>query len=143
MGVVIYTDGGARGNPGPAGAGVIIYNGDPATGSGQAKKVAEVSEFLGTDKTNNWAEYAALILALQEAEQQGLSGKDIEIRMDSELIVKQMRGEYRIKEPSLKAQAQKVKALLVHFGVHTFRHVPRERNAEADRLVNDAIDSAL
>ena len=135
MSVIMYTDGGARGNPGPAGAGVVIYDG--------TEKVAEVSQFLGDKQTNNWAEYEALVLGLEEAVRRGFSGRDIEIRMDSELIVKQMRGEYRIKEPSLKLQAQKAKTILVHFGSHTFTHIPRERNTDADRLVNDAIDSAI
>jgi len=143
MSVVIYTDGGARGNPGPAGAGVVIYDGDPSTNSGQAKKIAEVKKFLGERQTNNWAEYEALVLALQEAKKRGLVKKAIEIRMDSELIVKQMNGEYQIKEETLWAQYMKVHNLLVaNFEDVKFVHVRREENKEADALVNEALDSA-
>lgn len=131
MSVVIYTDGGARNNPGPAGAGVVIYDGK--------RKLVELKKYLGS-QTNNWAEYEALALALEEAGRRALVG-DLEIRMDSELIVKQMRGEYRVKEPTLKPQHAKVRALLADFGKVRFVHIPREENAEADRLVNEAIDS--
>lgn len=140
--IVIYTDGGARNNPGPAGAGVVIYDGDPSTHSGQAKKVAEVKKFLGT-QTNNWAEYEALILALQEAKKRGLAKRAIEVRMDSELIVRQINNEYQVKEETLWPQYMKVRNLLVaNFPEHTFVHVPREKNKEADALVNEAIDGA-
>ena len=132
--VVMYTDGGARGNPGPAGAGAVIYDGE--------KKVAEIAEYLGDSQTNNWAEYEALALALAEAERQGLTG-EVEVRMDSELIVKQMRGEYRVKDSELKKQHAKVRELMGAFVSVDFTHVPRERNKEADRLVNDAIDSKI
>src|SRR3989344_640440 len=91
--VVIYTDGGARGNPGHAGAGVVIYD--------DQKQVAEIKKFLGERQTNNWAEYQALILGLQEAKKRGLGGRETEVRMDSELIVRQMTGEYQVKEDTL------------------------------------------
>lgn len=130
----MYTDGGARNNPGPAGAGVLIFDGD--------RKVAELKKFLG-NQTNNWAEYEALALALEEAKRLGLTGRELEIRMDSELIVKQMRGEYRVKEPSLKPQHAKVRTLLSDFSVMRFVHVRREENKEADRLVNEAIDEGV
>lgn len=133
MSVVIYTDGGARGNPGPAGAGVVILNG--------GSLVTEIKKYLGSRQTNNWAEYEALFLALEEAKRRGLTG-EVEIRMDSELIVKQMRGEYRVKEPTLKPQYEKVRTLLADFAAVRFVHVRREENKEADRLVNEAIDSA-
>src|SRR3989344_3033993 len=129
--VVIYTDGGARNNPGPAGAGVLIFDGD--------RKVAELKKFLG-NQTNNWAEYEALALALAQAKRLGFGGRKLEVRMDSELIVKQMRGEYRVKEPTLKPQHAKVRALLSDFSAVRFVHVRREENKEADRLVNEAID---
>jgi len=133
MSVILYTDGGARGNPGPAGAGVVIYDGE--------KKVAELKKYLGDRQTNNWAEYEALILALQEVKKRGLAGKPIEIRMDSELIVKQIGGEYQVKEETLWPQYMKVHNLLVaNFSTYQFVHIPREKNKEADKLVNEAID---
>ena len=136
MAVIIYTDGGARGNPGPAGAGFVIKN--------EGKTIASVGKYLGDKLTNNWAEYEALVLALQEAKKRGLVGKDIEVRMDSELIVKQINGEYQVKEETLWPQYMKVHNLLVaHFPAHTFVHVRREENKEADRLVNEALDEAL
>jgi len=141
--ITIYTDGGARGNPGPAGAGAVVYDGDPSMSSGQGRKVAEVSKFLGT-QTNNFAEYEALALALSEAKKRGLAKRELEVRMDSELIVRQMTGEYQIKEPTLWPQYMKVHNLLVaNFPDYRFVHVRREQNKEADALVNKAIDSAV
>lgn len=134
MSVVIYTDGGARGNPGPAGAGAVVYH--------NAQKVSEIKKYLGPRQTNNWAEYEALALALEEVKRLGLGDQELEVRMDSELIVKQMKGEYRVKEPSLKPQHAAVQALVAHFPRVLFVHVPRTENKEADRLVNEAIDSA-
>jgi len=133
--IIIYTDGGARGNPGPAGAGAVVYDG--------ARKVAEVSAYLG-ERTNNWAEYEALIEALKEAKKRGLAKRPLEVRMDSELIVRQMTDTYQVKEETLWPQYMKVHNLLVaHFPDTTFVHVPREENKEADALVNKAIDGAL
>lgn len=132
-GIFIYTDGGARGNPGPAGAGAVIYKGK--------EKVSEVSRFLGK-QTNNWAEYEALILALEAAEPFSKNAA-VTVRMDSELIVKQMRGEYRVKDAELKKQHAKVKALIEqHFPNISFVHVRREENTEADQLANEAMDGA-
>ena len=134
--ILIFTDGGARGNPGPAGAGAVIYKDDA--------KVAEISEYLGDHLTNNWAEYEALILALTAAKKHGLAGQDIEVRMDSELIVKQMKGEYRVKDAAMKQQYMKVHNLLIpDFPNTRFVHIPRAENSEADALVNRAIDAAL
>lgn len=136
--VIIYTDGGARGNPGPAGAGAVVYDGDPSRQA--ARKVAEVSKFLG-HRTNNWAEYEALALALAEAKKKGLGKRELEVRMDSELIVRQMNGEYQVKEETLWPQYMKVHNLLVaNFPRYAFVHVRRELNREADRLANDAMD---
>jgi ribonuclease HI len=133
--IIIYTDGGARGNPGPAGAGAVIYD--------DSRKVAEVSKFLG-ERTNNWAEYEALALALQETKKRGLAGRSLEIRMDSELIVRQMTNLYQVKEETLWPQYMKAHNLLVaNFPDATFTHVPREHNKEADALVNQAIDAGL
>lgn len=132
--IIIYTDGGARNNPGPAGAGVVIFDGN--------RKLAEIKKFLG-ERTNNWAEYEAVILALTEAKKRGLGKREIEVRMDSELIQRQLTDEYRIQEETLWPQYMKVHNLLVaHFPNIRFVHVPREQNSEADRLVNEAIDEA-
>ncbi len=132
--IVIYTDGGARNNPGPAGAGAVIYDG--------LQKVGEVKKFLGS-QTNNWAEYEALALALSEAARLGLSGRTLELRMDSKLVVEQVSGRWKIKEPTLRPQVEKVRGLLRElFPAHRLVHVPREENKEADALVNEAIDAA-
>lgn len=133
MSITIYTDGGSRGNPGPSGAGAVIYKGK--------KKIAEVSEYLGV-KTNNWAEYEALILALEAARSAvGSPVPATVVRMDSELIVRQMQGRYKVKHPDLKAKHAKVKEIITASFPHiTFAHVPREGNTEADALANDAMD---
>ena len=129
--IVIYTDGGARNNPGPAGAGAVIIDGS---------KKFEIKKYLGS-QTNNWAEYEAVVLALTEAKKRGLAGREIEVRMDSELIQRQLTNEYQIKEETLWPQYMKVHNLLVaHFPNVRFVHVRREENSEADRLVNEAID---
>lgn len=129
--IVTYTDGGARGNPGPAGAGAVIY--------ADGKKVAEMKKYLGT-RTNNWAEYEAIVLVLERAKQMGYSQRDIELRMDSQLIARQLSGQYRVKDAHLKEQFLKVQALLSYFGKATFTHVFRENNKEADALANEAMD---
>lgn len=133
-GIVIYTDGGARGNPGPAGAGVVIYE--------NGEKKAEIAEYLGARQTNNWAEYEAVVIALGKALELLYIGKDIEFRLDSKLVVEQLSGNWKIKEPRLKPQAEKVRGLLKDFGKVTFTYIPREKNKEADKLVNKAIDNA-
>lgn len=132
--VIIYTDGGARNNPGPAAAGVVIYEGD--------KKIIELKHFLGS-QTNNWAEYEALALALTEAKRLGFAERMIEARLDSKLVVEQLSGNWKIKEPTLKPQWAKVRTLITtDFPNITFKHIPREQNKEADRLVNEALDEA-
>jgi ribonuclease HI len=136
--VVLYTDGGARGNPGPAGAGAVI-----AEENGTVIK--EVSEFLGK-QTNNFAEYQAVILGLKKLKQlfgSAVWHMDIEVRLDSELIVRQLSGKYQIKEPTLFPQYIAVHNMRVKDFPHvTFRHIPREKNKEADRLANEAMDQA-
>jgi ribonuclease HI len=133
--VLIYTDGGARGNPGPAGAGAVIIEGE--------QTVAELKKFLGEHQTNNWAEYEAVFLALTEAKKRGLHTQEVEVRLDSQLVAEQLSGNWKIKEPTLKLQWTKVRALLMSdFPAIKFVYVPRERNTEADRLVNEAIDEA-
>ena len=134
MNVVIYTDGGARGNPGPAGSGAVVYDGK--------KLIAEVSEYLG-HQTNNFAEYEALLLALEATRTHFGSpvAEKVTVKMDSELIVKQMKGEYKVKSETLKVKHTDVK-LMIHesFPNISFVHVRREQNKEADKLANDAMD---
>ncbi|MBI5530176.1 MAG: ribonuclease HI family protein [Candidatus Doudnabacteria bacterium] len=131
--LIINTDGGARGNPGPAGAGVVFRD-------EKNNIIAEYKKYLGA-QTNNYAEYQALILALQEAGK--LGAETLKINMDSELIVRQMQGKYKIKEPTLKLLAADVFKLMHQFKNVEFNHVFRESNKEADKLVNAAIDAAL
>ena len=137
MAIVINTDGGSRGNPGPAGIGAVIRE--------DAITLAEVSSYIG-EQTNNFAEYEALIQALEvlhEKVSERLAEVDVEIRMDSELIVKQMKGEYKVKDATLKEKNARVHELLEKIPHAHFMHVPREENAEADALVNAALDNAL
>jgi len=136
--IIIYTDGGARGNPGPAGAGAYITD-----SSGEELK--STSKFLGT-QTNNWAEYEAVVLGLQSLKKILPETKrkqaEIEIRMDSELVKKQLSGEYQIKEESLFPQFIKIWNMRVKdFANITFTHIPRDKNKEADRLANEAMDN--
>ncbi len=131
--LTINTDGGARGNPGPAGCGVVVKN-------DQGLIIENISHYLG-EATNNVAEYTALILALEAAEK--LGAQELHINMDSELVVRQMQGKYKIKEPTLQELAKKVFVLQNKFKLINFTHVRREFNKEADQLVNQAIDEAL
>ena len=138
--ITIYTDGGARGNPGPAGAGAVIFGAD-------GKELKTISRFLGT-KTNNWAEYEAVILALEAAKKIFGGGKRtdlaVEIKMDSELVARHLRSEYQIKEPSLFPQFIRAHNLMVKdFPNITFTHIPREENKIADRLANEAMDQGM
>ncbi|MBU4480004.1 ribonuclease HI family protein [Patescibacteria group bacterium] len=133
--IIIYTDGGSRNNPGIAGAGVFI-----ADENGNELKKAK--KFLGI-KTNNWAEYEALIIGLEKAKYllgSKINQTEVEVRMDSQLIVRQINGEYRVKEPSLFEQFVKVNNLKVNFPHIKFVHIPRAENKEADKLANEAMD---
>lgn len=134
--IIIFTDGGARGNPGPAGAGAYIIDETGAV-------LKEVSVFLG-HQTNNWAEYEAVALGLAAVKKLFGGGKEleVEIKLDSELIARQLTGKYQIKEETLFPQFIKVHNMLVkNFPNVTFTHVPREKNKEADRLANLAMDN--
>jgi ribonuclease HI len=127
-----YIDGGARGNPGPAGYGVRI---EDANGT----LIEELHGGLGI-ATNNVAEYNGLLAALKWAVHHG--HRSVEIRADSELLVKQMRGEYRVKNPGLQPLAARARLLIGELADVTFRHVRRELNKEADRLSNRGMDEA-
>lgn len=127
---IAYTDGAARGNPGPAGAGVYIVDMHDVF-------VDEAQLYLG-EATNNVAEYRALLLALDRLE--ALSAKEVIIRADSQLMIRQLTGEYRVKNEGLKPLYTEARARLRTFASVTLEHVPRESNKEADRLANRAID---
>ena len=129
----IYTDGGSRGNPGPAGIGVVIMNSDGLV-------VEKISEYIG-ETTNNQAEYNALILGLQEA--RFFKAKSVHCYLDSELIVKQLNGQYRVKNQNMKPLFALVQSLIKNFEKVKFKHIPREKNEEADKLVNVALDKEL
>jgi ribonuclease HI len=129
--ILIYTDGAARGNPGPAGLGAILRDG--ATG----KVLAELARFLGV-RTNNYAEWTAVEDALEEALR--LGAMHVDLRMDSELVARQISGRYRVKHPDLKPIHARVMAMLGQLDSYTVGHVPRELNKDADRLSNVAID---
>ncbi len=133
---ILYTDGGARGNPGPAGAGAVIMKG--------ATVVKEISKYLGK-QTNNWAEYEAVILALEELKklvpERQRKHTVAEVRLDSELIARQLSGVYQVKEESLFPQYIKAHNILVKdFPKTIFTHIPREKNKHADALSNEAMD---
>ena len=129
--LIINTDGGARGNPGPAGIGAVFS--DDA-----GRIIARFKEYIG-EATNNVAEYRALVLALEKASD--FEFDEIECRLDSELIVKQLKGEYKVKDEKMKELYKKVQEL-IFFKPIKFVHVRREKNKEADKLVNEAIDNA-
>lgn len=136
MKIQIYTDGGARGNPGPAAIGLVIIQ------EGQTLK--KYSEFIG-EKTNNQAEYEAVIFALKKIKL--LFGKkkaktmEIGICLDSQLVAKQLNHQYKIKEKDLQPLFLKVWNLILDFGQISFKYIPRQQNKEADRLVNQALDN--
>ncbi|MBD5634065.1 MAG: ribonuclease HI family protein [Candidatus Eremiobacteraeota bacterium] len=133
MKATLFADGGSRGNPGPAASGAVLYAEDGAT-------LAEVGEFLGV-ATNNVAEWRALVIGLLKARELGV--EHIAVRMDSELVVRQVTGVYRVKHADLIPFATKAKALLREFRSSDVRHVPRKENAAADAVVNQVLDEAL
>lgn len=134
--ITIFTDGGARGNPGPAAIGVVIKD-------EKGNLIKSYGEAIG-EATNNEAEYRAVLSALQKVK--ALLGKEktkniaLEVNMDSELVKKQLSGEYRIEEERLFPFFIKIWNLRMDFGETEFRHVPREKNKEADKMVNQALD---
>lgn len=133
----LYADGGARGNPGPAGAGAVAFD-------SIGKRVAEVADYLGV-ATNNIAEYEAIIRglkALLEAFPEGhFRTNEVLVRMDSKLVIEQMKGSYKVKHPNLVPRHLEAKNVIARsFGGVSFEHVPRERNRDADELANRAMD---
>ena len=131
MRLLIHTDGAARGNPGPAGAGAILRDATDGT------VLAEIAEGLG-HATNNVAEWTAVRLALEEACRLGAT--HVDLRLDSELVARQISGVYRVKHPDLKPIHAAAMKLLRSFEGYTVGHVPRALNKDADRLSNVAID---
>ena len=129
---LLHADGASLGNPGPGGAGAIIYD-------GQGQVAAEISQPLGPMVTNNEAEYQALLFGLERL--QNLGAEKIRIRLDSELIVRQIKGEYQVKSPRLAGLFRRVMALLAGFGTYDIAHVRRELNREADALAGRAAAS--
>jgi ribonuclease HI len=132
MKVIVHVDGGARGNPGPAAAACVIS-------SPEGEVLGEHAQLLGTT-TNNVAEYRALLLGLQRARELGAS--EIEVVGDSELIAKQVRGLYKVKHEAMKPLHREATAALRGFERWSIRTVPRAQNADADALVNAALDQA-
>ena len=128
--IKIYTDGGARGNPGPAGCGVVIEDSD-------GRVIKKVKQYLG-EQTNNFAEYSGVLLGLKEA--QKLGAEEVEFLADSELVVKQLNGEYRVKNEELGKLFIKIYNLSHNFKKVSFKYVPREMNGQADALANEAMD---
>jgi len=131
--ITIFIDGCARGNPGPAGCGVIIADAGGRT-------ILTKARYLGK-ATNNVAEYTALIDGLREAA--GLGAREVAIRTDSELVERQLKGEYKVKDAKLKVLFAEARRLSRGFAVLDVAHVERENNKEADRLANQAVDSFL
>jgi len=130
MKLLIFSDGGSRGNPGPAAAGAVLQN-------LQKDEVATISQFLG-EATNNQAEYAALILGLKKALE--IKADEVEMFLDSKLVVEQISGRWKIKDLEMRKFAEKVHVLLQKFQGWKIEHIPREKNHEADALVNQVLD---
>lgn len=134
--IVVFTDGGARGNPGPAAVGVVIKDDNGGL-------IKSYGETIG-DRTNNEAEYEAVIFALRKIK--ALLGKEkikkteIAVNLDSQLVTSQLNGEYKVEEEKLSSLFIKVHNLKIDFGGVKFHHIAREKNREADRLVNEALD---
>ncbi|HEY1169460.1 MAG TPA: ribonuclease HI family protein [Candidatus Limnocylindrales bacterium] len=137
---MVRTDGAARGNPGPAALGAVLIDASAAGArKPDAAPIASISEYLGT-QTNNVAEYTAVLRALALAEE--LGGRELELLLDSKLIVEQLNGRWRIKDTKLIPLHAEAKARLARFARWTAGHVPRAQNKQADTLCNEAIDRA-
>jgi ribonuclease HI len=129
--VVLYVDGGARGNPGPSGIGVVITDPD-------GNELVRANDYIGT-ATNNAAEYRALLLGLEKA--RALGAREVEVVNDSQLVARQVSGQYRVKSSDLRPLHEQVVDLLRSFERWSIRSVPRDENELADSLVNEAIDA--
>ena len=130
--VILYADGASRGNPGPAGAGVVFYD-------ESGRSLAEASAYLG-ETTNNVAEYKALLLGLEAALQGGV--RQVRFHCDSELLARQLQGRYKVKSPNLKGLYREARKLIDRLDSFHVEHVYRDKNAKADELANRAIDEA-
>lgn len=130
--VILYADGGSRGNPGPAGIGVVLLD-------EKKKKLKEVYKYIG-ETTNNNAEYNALICGLEEAK--AIGADEVMVNLDSELVVKQLNGEYRVKNAEIKPLFEEAIAGLKKFKAFKICHIDRSENKDADKLVNKAINLA-
>lgn len=128
----LYTDGGSRGNPGPSGIGVVVLDSN-------RKKVKELFKYIG-ETTNNIAEYSALIYGLEEVS--ALRAEEVVIYMDSELLVRQLTGEYKVRSDEIRPLFEKALDILKTIKVFEIKHIERAKNKEADRLVNKAINLA-
>ncbi|MBU1683983.1 ribonuclease HI family protein [Patescibacteria group bacterium] len=131
MKLIIYTDGGARNNPGPAGIGVVAYD-------EQKNRIFQISKYIG-NATNNQAEYQAVLAGIKKALE--LKAKELIFYLDSELVVKQLNREYKVKNKDLASLFVQIYNVILDFKKVTFQHIPREMNKEADRLVNEAINA--
>jgi ribonuclease HI len=131
--VIVHTDGAARGNPGPAGIGAQITSTD-------GEVLAEIADGLG-ETTNNVAEYTAAIRGLERAAELGAT--EVTLRTDSQLLVNQLTGVYRVKTQHLQPLHRRLRSLAAAFDRVTYEHVPRARNTEADRLANEGVDAWL
>ena len=128
--IIIYTDGGARGNPGPAGIGIVLKRGE--------ETVEEFGAYIG-DATNNQAEYSALLAGLERATK--YTDTELHCILDSELVVRQLNGEYKVKSEQLKKLVHQVRSLEQRFKQVTYEHTLRAGNQRADALVNQALDA--
>ena len=138
MEFTLYADGGARGNPGPAGAGAVVFD-------SSGKRVVEVADYLGV-ATNNIAEYEAVLRGLKALAEayppDYFRQASVMVKMDSKLVIEQMKGAYRVKHPNLVPRHFEIKNLIArNFGKVEFVHVPRAQNADADLLANKAMDA--
>ncbi|MDD2913188.1 MAG: ribonuclease HI family protein [Candidatus Pacebacteria bacterium] len=136
--IIIYTDGASRGNPGKGSAGFLFCN-------EKGQVIKKYSQYLGDKITNNEAEYTALILALKKFKavfgKQLAKTAEVEVKSDSELMVKQLCGEYKIIEPNIQQLFLEIWNLRIDFGRMKFKLIPREKNKEADKLANEALDT--
>ncbi|MFZ2663836.1 MAG: ribonuclease HI family protein [Patescibacteria group bacterium] len=131
MKLILYTDGGARGNPGPGAIGVIIKN-------NEGKVIKEVGKFIGKS-TNNEAEYKAIIEGLKECKEKG--AKELECFLDSLLVVNQLNGDFKVKDKKIKIFWKEAKDLEKNFKEVLYHHIPRSKNYLADKVVNEVLDS--